>query len=211
MAESRAYRSDFERMLHLRARTFAPLTFCPGKRRHWWRTRGPIRRLFPASSSPSTDAVSRQMEPQCLQYHILKGWSGRGRDVARRPKTDERQPDFFGEPPPMPATPDTHHNRQARPKRDTKSQLSPQDSQSTPGTDSLDMRAARLSRVELNELAAALPDDALARLVIDAVRQLRRRLARSNRHAGKRRTSVLERAARQLAAELGGQGGDEDV
>jgi hypothetical protein len=26
MAESRAYRSDFERMLHLRARTFAPLT-----------------------------------------------------------------------------------------------------------------------------------------------------------------------------------------
>jgi hypothetical protein len=27
MAEFRAYRSDSERMLHLRARTFAPLTF----------------------------------------------------------------------------------------------------------------------------------------------------------------------------------------
>jgi hypothetical protein len=131
--------------------------------------------------------------------------------VARRLKTDERQPDFFGEPPPMPATPDTHHNRQARPKPDTKRRSSPRDNQSTTGTDSLDTRAARLSRVELNELAAALPDDTLAHLVIDAVRQLRRRLARSNRHAGKRRTSVLERAARQLAAELGGQGGDEDV
>src|SRR5690242_7409128 len=31
MAEFRAYRSAGERMLHLRARTFAPLTFRPGK------------------------------------------------------------------------------------------------------------------------------------------------------------------------------------
>jgi hypothetical protein len=131
--------------------------------------------------------------------------------VARRPKADERQSDFFGDPPPAPAAPDTHHNRHTRPKPDTKSQSLPSDCQSRSGTDSLDTRAARLSRAELNELAAALPDDALARLVIDAVRQLRRRLARSNRHAGKRGTSVLERAARQLAAELGGQGGDEDV
>jgi hypothetical protein len=32
MAEFRALRSDFERMLHLRARTFAPFTPCPGYR-----------------------------------------------------------------------------------------------------------------------------------------------------------------------------------
>jgi hypothetical protein len=125
--------------------------------------------------------------------------------VARKPKADERQPNFFGNPPPAPAAPDTHHNRQARPKLDTK------DHQGRSGTDSLDARAARLSQAELTELAAGLPDNALAHLVIVAVRELRHRLARIHRHAGKRRSSTLERAAGQLAAELGGQGKNEDV
>ena len=119
--------------------------------------------------------------------------------MARKPKADERQPSFFGNPPPAPAAPDTHHNRQAKPKPDTK------DRQSRSGTDSLDTRAARLSQAELTELAAGLPDNALAHLVIVAVRELR------HRHAGKRRSSALERAAGQFAAELGGEGRNEDA
>src|ERR1700712_479288 len=132
---------------------------------------------------------------------IILRKAGEGRRVARKPKADERQPNFFGNPPPAPTAPDTHHNRQARPRPDTK------DRQSRSGTDSLDTRAAPLSQAELTELVAGLPDNALAHLVIVAVRELRHRLARINRHAGKRRSSALERAAGQL----GGQGGDEDV
>jgi hypothetical protein len=136
---------------------------------------------------------------------IILRKAGLGKGVARKPKADERQPNFFGNLPPAPTAPDTHHNRQARPRPDTK------DRQSRSGTDSLDTRAARLSQAELTELAAGLPDNALAHLVIVAVRELRHRLARIHRHAGKRRSSALERAAGQLAAELGGQGGNEDA
>jgi hypothetical protein len=57
-----------------------------------------------------------------------------------------------------------------------------------------------------------MPDHALAHLVIVTVRQLKRRLARSNKHADRRRTSSpLERAARQLIAELGEQDDDDDI
>ena len=72
------------------------------------------------------------------------------------------------------------------------------------------MLAARLSRTEWNELVATLPDDALAHLVIATVRQLRRRLARSRGRSGKGHASVLERSARQLIDELGGQGESDD-
>jgi hypothetical protein len=65
--------------------------------------------------------------------------------------------------------------------------------------------ATRLSPAELEELAATLSDDALARLVVAAVRQLRRRLARGGGRAGRRPSPALDRAAQQLAAELGGQ------
>lgn len=65
--------------------------------------------------------------------------------------------------------------------------------------------ATRLSPAELEELAAALSDDALARLVVAAMRQLRRRLARGGGRAG-RPSPALDRAARQLAAELGADG-----
>jgi len=70
--------------------------------------------------------------------------------------------------------------------------------------------AASLCRAEMAELAAALSDEALAHLVIAAVRQLRRRLARSDGRRGRVRAPALERAVRQLMAELGGQDGDED-
>lgn len=64
--------------------------------------------------------------------------------------------------------------------------------------------AARLDMPELDELVATVPDDALAHLTLAAVRQLRRRLARSTgRKGGKGRASALERAGQQLAAELG--------
>lgn len=77
----------------------------------------------------------------------------------------------------------------------------------------MDALAARVSPAELDELAAALPDDALAHFVLAAVRQLRRRLARAGGRSGggKGHGSVLERTARQLAAELGGAGGSDDA
>lgn len=71
--------------------------------------------------------------------------------------------------------------------------------------------AAMLSPAGLDDLAAALPDEALARLVLAAARQLRRRLARGGTRAGRRSSPALERAARQLAAELGGEGGSDDI
>ena len=69
--------------------------------------------------------------------------------------------------------------------------------------------AAQLSPAELDELAAVLSDEALARLLLAAARQLRRRLNRGGR-AGPRPSAALDRAARQLAAELGGQGTEDD-
>jgi hypothetical protein len=70
--------------------------------------------------------------------------------------------------------------------------------------------AAKLSSAGLEELAAALSDEALARLVLAAARQLRRRLVRGGGRKGQRPSPALERAARQLAAELGGDGGTDD-
>ena len=77
--------------------------------------------------------------------------------------------------------------------------------------DSIDALAARLSRTEWNELVAALPDEALAHLVVATARQRRRRRARGGGRGAKGCAPALERSARQLIAELGGQGyGDDD-
>ena len=75
----------------------------------------------------------------------------------------------------------------------------------------MDVLAARLSPAELDEFAAALPDDALGHLVLTAARQLRRRLTRAGGRGNgrKSRDSALQRAARQLAAELGGRYSDD--
>ena len=97
-----------------------------------------------------------------------------------------------------------------KPEQKLKRQSPPPDCEDAPVSDSIDGLAARLSPSELNELVAALPDDILAHLIIANARQLRRRLARSGGCGGKSRASSLERAARQLIAELGGQDGDDE-
>ena len=125
--------------------------------------------------------------------------------MARRPEVDRRQADFFGAPAPAPGTP------KPKPEQVTKRRSPSPNGKHEPVGDSIDKIAARLSPAELKEFVAALPDDALACLIIATARQLRRRLLRSGGHGGRGRNSVLERAARQLIAELGGQdGGDDD-
>jgi len=132
--------------------------------------------------------------------------------MARRPAVDERQTDFFGAPAPELPSPHAHPVRQARPKQSARRWLSSPDGEEARGGDDLDALASRLSPPELDELAAALPDDALAHLTLAAVRQLRRRLARSgSRGARSRASAALERTARQLADELGGQTGSDDL
>ncbi len=130
--------------------------------------------------------------------------------VARRPETDRRQTDFFGAPAPTPTAPEQRPTLKPKPKPGIKRQPPPSDIEEAPLCDSIEVLAARLSRTEWNALVAGLPDDVLAHLVVATVRQLRRRLARSRGRSGKGRTSVLERSAQQLIAELGGQGEDGD-
>jgi hypothetical protein len=83
--------------------------------------------------------------------------------------------------------------------------------QAAPPDSSLDALAARLSPADLEGLAAIVSDESLARLVLAAVRQLRRRLARAGgRGRSKRPAPALARAARQVAIELQEtSGGDE--
>ena len=81
---------------------------------------------------------------------------------------------------------------------------------------SVEQIAERLTTADLDALAAALPDDALAHFALAGVRQLRRRLARAgmvgrspraSKGASKGRgVSALERVAHELAAVLGGTG-----
>ncbi len=129
--------------------------------------------------------------------------------MARRPEADRRQADFFGVPAPAPAAPERLPAPKPQPGQDIKRWPPTPDSGDAPLGDSIDALAARLSPAELNELVAALPDEALAHLVVATARQLRRRLARSGGRGGKGRASALERSARQLIAELGEQGDDD--
>jgi hypothetical protein len=74
---------------------------------------------------------------------------------------------------------------------------------------------ARATPAELDAFVAALPDEALAHLVLAGVRALRRRLAKGRgadprAPRGGRAEGPLERAARRLAAELGGAVADDD-
>ena len=143
---------------------------------------------------------------------IRLGPGKRDEDMAQKPKADARQADFFGIPPSEPAVPDVRPTRKDKSSQKiaAASPLSTEDVRIE--RDSLDILATSLSPAELNEFVAALPDSALGHLVIVTVRQLRRRLARNNRVGGKHRGSIpLERAARQLIAELGEQGGDDDI
>jgi len=126
--------------------------------------------------------------------------------VTRGPVVDGQQPDLFGTVP----KPMAQKARAASPARKglVKKTLAAPDG---PAPDEGDIThiAARLSPAELDELAAALSDEALASLVLAAARQLRRRLVRGGRK-GQRSSAALERAARQFAAELGGEGSIDD-
>ena len=129
-------------------------------------------------------------------------------NVARRPGADDRQPDFFGAYAPKPERSPSRPVRQPKPWRDTKGEPSASEHQGVPG-DGKPGLAASLSPAELGKLVALLPDDDLARLVIAAIRQLRRRLTCGRGVAGKGRTSALSRAVQEVAAELNGEGDDE--
>lgn len=146
---------------------------------------------------------------------------------------DERQADFFGisarppvasapaQPgPPQPDSPKPRPSKRsparghepeppAEPPPPPPPSPPPPAAPAPPAADGLDALGTRLSPAELGELAAALPDDALATLALAAVRQLRRRLVRGRGRKGS--ASPLERAARQLAAELGGSASGDDA
>jgi len=135
---------------------------------------------------PASVAVLNGVEPTNLECHLGAQSGGKGQKVARRPKADRRQADFFGAPAPMPAA--LEHRPVPKPKQEIKHQSPSSDSDEARLRNSIDVLAARLSRTEWNELVATLPDDALAHLVIATARQLRRRLARSR---GRRRRPRL--------------------
>lgn len=130
--------------------------------------------------------------------------------MARRPKADRRQADFFGAPASTPAESEPRPTPKQKPKQEIKHQSPSSDSDEARLRNSINVLVERLSRTEWNELVATLPDDALAHLVIVIVRQLRRRLARSRGKGGKGRASALERSAQQLIVELGGPGEDDE-
>ena len=139
----------------------------------------------------------------------------------RRPGEDTRQADIFGVPEPAPVQP-----RPARPRRPRPAGLSPavEPAEAPPCADAapaaqpaaapaatdIGALAARLTPSELEELAASVSDDGLARLMLASLRQLRRRIGRPDRgRDGKAPASALERAGRQLAAELGREEAEE--
>ncbi len=165
-------------------------------------------RVFTRSGSLA--AAFDQVQLSHLERHIEVQLSGGGENVARRPEVDRRQADFFGAPAPAPATPEHRPTLKPKPERDIKRRSPSSDTGDAPLSNNIDVLAARLSPTELNELVAALPDDALAHVIVATVRQLRHRLAHSGGRGGKGRTSALERSARQLIAELGGQEDDDD-
>lgn len=137
---------------------------------------------------------------------------GNHQAMAQKPTKDARQADFFGTPEPTPIASPLRPVQQTKSSQTTTRSIPPAPSRPIqPEQDSLDDLAAHLSPAELSQLVAALPDPALAHLVIATVRQLRRRLARTSRHTDTRSVrSPLERAAYQLIEELREQGDDDD-
>ncbi len=128
------------------------------------------------------------------------------------------QADLFGAPEPV-----SPRRRAGRPKAVSAAPDAPPASPAaikvSSGEVSVEVLAERVTAAELDALAAALPDEALAHLVLAGARQLRRRLVRVGANAGGRLARVakgrgassLERAARQLAAEMGGVGEGEET
>lgn len=111
--------------------------------------------------------------------------------MPRGARADERQANLFGwaEEAPVPPAP-----RRAR-------KPAPEPAAAEP--ESAATFAERASEAELDELVAALPDDALAHLTLASARQLKRRIGRSakGRRPAKGRPGPLERAGQDLARE----------
>jgi len=150
--------------------------------------------------------------------------------VARKPQGDERQTDFFCTAAPAaiasPAPPRRHPRRAAVPRPDAAaaSDGPPQAPPNAPpealpetrpetmqaGRDDLDVQLAGLPVAGLRGLAAALPDEVLARLTLTVMRELRRRLGPGGARDGKPPATALSRAAQQLVAELAEPGEDSE-
>lgn len=137
--------------------------------------------------------------------------------MARKPGSDERQTDFFGAPVAPPEK--TRDSPAPRPKPSPVITIAPAKEKPEPVAVNLDIpedggieaEFARMSPAEVRNLVATLPDAVLAQLTLATVRQLRRRLERNSRRGGdKRSNTVLDRAAQQLIAELGGQNDEYD-
>lgn len=137
--------------------------------------------------------------------------------MARKPGSDERQTDFFGA---AVAAPEkkTGASPAPRPKPSPVITLAPAKEKPEPVAVGLDIPEdggieadfARMSPAEVRNLVATLPDAVLAQLSIATIHQLRRRLERNSRRGdGKNSNTVLDRAAQQLIAELGGQNSDD--
>ncbi|MGI4952173.1 MAG: hypothetical protein ACRYGM_10235 [Janthinobacterium lividum] len=154
--------------------------------------------------------------------------------MARKPQGDERQTDFFGTAAPAPvaspAPPRRHPRRAAVPRPDAAAasdgppQAPPNAPPNAPaealpeaqpetlqaGRDDLDVQLAGLPVAGLRGLAAALPDEVLARLTLTVMRELRRRLGPGGARDGKPPATALSRAAQQLVAELAEPGEDSE-
>lgn len=115
--------------------------------------------------------------------------------MTRRSAPDPDQADLFGQPPPQPIS----HRPRAPRARKPAADPGPAPS----GPEDFESLAARASPAELDALAVALPDNALAHLALASARQLKRRLARAagahRSGRGRTRPNPLERAAQELA------------
>jgi hypothetical protein len=138
-----------------------------------------------------------------------------GLRMAKRPSADERQADFFGSAdrasPPSPAPRPQERRSKGRPGGGTDEPAAPvaPAAEATPSIEATPASlAARATPAELDEFVGALSDEGLAHLALESVRAVRRRLAkgaaRGVRGSKGRAAGALERAACQLAAELGG-------
>ena len=136
-------------------------------------------------ASRSSGSIQSNHRPSTRRRRQSKPGSSKAQTMARRPGTDERQSDFFGAPAPKPETPSARPSRPPKHERSARGEASPPEHRGAPVNNEPEKLVAGLSPADLNEFVALLPDDALARLVIAAVRQLRRRRLRAKNTASK--------------------------
>jgi len=116
--------------------------------------------------------------------------------MARNPVRDERQGDLFGAPPP-PAKP----AGRSPPPKQVREETPP------PEPVSLSTLGARVTRPAIDDYLDGLPDRELAYLAVEAVRSIKRRLARGQGRGLQpkgfnRRQSPLDDALRRIGGEL---------